>query len=98
MRSKWIIASSLALIGSACAWAQTAPPLKVAVIDMQAALIQTKEGQKAATELKAKFSPKEQEFQKRQQELQAKQDQYRKTENTISDEQRRTHSRSRSRS
>ena len=37
-------------------------------------------------ELKAKFSPKEQEFQKRQADLQAKQEQYRKTENTISDE------------
>jgi outer membrane protein len=65
-------------------WAQA--PQKFGVIDMQTALLNTKDGQKAVNELKAKFSPKEQEFQKRQADLQAKQEQYRKTENTISDE------------
>jgi outer membrane protein len=64
--------------------AQTAP--KFGVIDMQKALLSTKDGQKAVEELRAKFAPKEQEFQKRQADLQSKQDQYRKTENTISDE------------
>ena len=53
---------------------------------MQAALLNTKDGQKAVADLKAKFTPKEQEFQKRQSDLQAKQDQYRRTENTISEE------------
>jgi outer membrane protein len=53
---------------------------------MQKALLSTKDGEKAAAELKAKFAPKQQEFEKRQQELQAKQEQYRKTENTISEE------------
>jgi outer membrane protein len=62
-----------------------APP-KFGVIDMQQALLSTKDGQKAVAELKAKFTPKEQEFQKRQSDLQSKQEQYRKTENTISDE------------
>lgn len=57
---------------------------KIAVIDMQGALLTTKEGLKAADELKAKFSPKEQELTKRQQDLQAKQEAYRKTQNTIS--------------
>jgi outer membrane protein len=51
------------------------------VIDMQGALLQTKDGQKAAAELKTKFSPKEQELQKRNADLQSKQEQYRKTEN-----------------
>ncbi len=59
---------------------------KIAVIDMQSALLGTKDGQKAAAELKAKFSPKELELQKKQQELQAKQDQFKKAENTLSDE------------
>jgi outer membrane protein len=63
-----------------------APPVKIGVIDMQSALLSTSDGQKAVAELKAKFAPKEQEFQKRQQELAAKQEQFRKTENTISDE------------
>ena len=62
-------------------WAQSP---KIAVIDMQGALLQTKDGQKAAAELKTKFSPKEQELQKRNADLQSKQDQYRKSENTLS--------------
>src|ERR1700744_1073669 len=61
-------------------------PLKIGVIDMQSALLSTKDGQKAVAEMKAKFAPKEQEFQKRQQDLQAKRDQFTKTENTISEE------------
>jgi len=81
-----ILVLSLAL-GSGTAWAQAlAPPVKIAVIDMQSALLSTTDGQKAVAELTAKFAPKQQEFQKRQQELAAKQEQYRKTENTISDE------------
>jgi outer membrane protein len=78
------IPALVALCG-ATAWGQQ-PPLKIAVIDMQSALLGTKDGQKAVAEFKAKFAPKEQEFQKRQAELAAKQEQFRKTENTISDE------------
>jgi outer membrane protein len=65
-------------------WAQSP---KIAVIDMQGALLQTKDGQKAAAELKTKFSPKEQELQKRNTDLQTKQEQYRKGENTLSADQ-----------
>ena len=84
---KLALSISTAVFALACgvASAQTAPQ-KFGVIDMQKALLSTKDGQKAVEELQAKFSPKEQEFQKRQQELQARQDQYRKTENTISEE------------
>lgn len=87
MRSKLIIAPVLALAGCLSAWAQTQ---KIAVIDMQSALLGTKDGQKAAAELKARFTPKEQELQKRQAELQAKQDEYRKGENTLSDDKKAT--------
>ena len=59
---------------------------KIASIDMQQALIGTKDGQKAVNDLRAKFGPKDQELQKRGQDLQAKQEQYRKTMNTISEE------------
>src|SRR5580698_9027450 len=78
------ISTAVFALVSGVASAQTAP--KFGVIDMQKALLSTKDGQKAVEELRAKFAPKEQEFQKRQAELQSKQDQYRKTENTISDE------------
>jgi len=83
---KLALSISTAVFALTCgvASAQTAP--KFGVIDMQKALLSTKDGQKAVEELKAKFSPKEQEFQKRQADLQAKQEQYRRTENTISEE------------
>ncbi len=58
---------------------------KIGVINMQDALVATKDGQKAVADLRAKYSPKDQELQKRQQELTAKQEQYRKTSNTISE-------------
>lgn len=83
MRSKVITVCALAVAGSLSAWAQTQ---KIAVIDMQGAILQTKEGQKASAELKTKFSPKEAEFTKRGQDLATKQDQYRKAANTMSDD------------
>jgi outer membrane protein len=76
---------ALAALCGAMAWGQQAP-LKIAVIDMQSALLGTKDGQKAVAEFKAKFAPREQEFQKRQSDLAAKQAQYQKTQNTMSDE------------
>jgi outer membrane protein len=75
-----------ALLALACGFASAQTPQKFGVINMQEALLSTKDGQKAVAEMKAKFAPKEQEFQKRQSELQARQEQYRKTENTISEE------------
>ncbi len=85
MRSKLITMPALAALCGAMAWGQQAP-LKVAVIDMQSALLGTKDGQKAVAEFKAKFAPRELEFQKRQSDLAAKQAQYQKTQNTMSDE------------
>src|ERR1022692_2426936 len=84
VNTKFIIAPALVLVSCLCATAQTAQ--KIGVIDMQSALVATKDGQKAVADLRAKYSPKDQEMQKRQQELQAKQDQYRKTQNAISEE------------
>jgi len=75
-----------ALLALACGVAAAQTTLKVGVIDMQKALLSTKDGEKAVAELKAKFAPKQQEFEKRQSELAAKQEQFRKTENTISEE------------
>ncbi|HWE51652.1 MAG TPA: OmpH family outer membrane protein [Bryobacteraceae bacterium] len=83
MKNRFIVAPLLAFACTLSAWAQTQ---KIAVIDMQSALLGTKDGQKAAAELKAKFAPKEQELTKKQQDLQGKSDQLRKTENTISEE------------
>ena len=90
MRSDFVkLAAVLALVcgvAQAQALAQGQPQVKIGVIDMQRALISTKDGEKAVAELKAKFAPKQTEFEKRTAELQAKQEQFRKTENTISEE------------
>jgi outer membrane protein len=80
-----VFALASGFVSATTASAQAIGP-KFGVIDMQKALLTTKDGQKAVEELRAKFAPKQQEFEKRQAELQAKQDQYRKTENTISEE------------
>jgi Skp family chaperone for outer membrane proteins len=87
LRSKPTVTSALALILGLGAMAPgAAAQQKIAVIDMQGSLLSTNDGKKAAEELKAKFGPKEAEFNKRQQELAAKQDQLRKGLNTMSDD------------
>jgi len=82
VKSKFLIGLAFVAATALSAFAQQ----KIAVIDMQSALLSTKDGQKAANELKAKFGPKEAELQKKQADLQAKQDQYNKGINTMSEE------------
>jgi outer membrane protein len=80
VRSNFVAAAMAMLIAGTGAWAQ-----KAAVIDMQGAILQTKDGQKASADLKAKFGPKEQEISKRGQDLVAKQAEFQKTAATLSD-------------
>ena len=49
-------------------WLRPRPrrPTKVAIIHIQNAILQTKDGQKAASELQAKFAPKKAELEKKQ--------------------------------
>ncbi len=84
MRNKLTILAFVALACGLNAWAQA--PQKLAIINMQQVILETKDGKAAVAELKQKFAPKEQEFQKRAEDLQRKQDELRKTENTISDD------------
>ncbi len=58
---------------------------KVGVINYQAALVSTKDGQKAAAELDAKFMPRRKEVDAKQAELAALRDQLQKGQNTLSD-------------
>lgn len=82
MKMKFLLAPALALISSAGLWGQAT---KMAVIDMQRAIQDTKEGQARIAEMDKKYAPKEQEFQKRSADIQAREDQLKKTQNTISD-------------
>jgi outer membrane protein len=59
---------------------------KVAVINVQSALVSTKDGQKAAGEIQGRFNPKKTELDKRQTEISQLQDQLNRGRNTLSDE------------
>jgi outer membrane protein len=58
---------------------------KFAVINIQGAIISTKDGQKAAAELNAKTAPKKKELEQKQNDINALQDQLNKGSNTLSD-------------
>jgi outer membrane protein len=80
---------SLVVLGAGAAlMAQTPVPNKVAVIDIQAAIAQTTDGQKAGADMKTKFTPKQDELQKKQRDIEALQEQLRKGQNTLSEDNR----------
>jgi outer membrane protein len=82
-----LCAPLLALTFGVLAFGQAAaPPAKVGIVHIQNAIVQTKDGQKAAAELDTKFGPRRQEVQKKQDELQQLEQQYRSGANTMSDE------------
>ena len=84
MKTTSLLASSLAL---AAGLVHAQPqPAKVGVINIQRALVSTKEGQKAAAELQARTDPKRKELERKQNEIQGLQEQLRKQSNTASDE------------
>ena len=86
MRVKLTILPVVALALAAGAVPRSQAQTRIAVADIQTALLRTKDGAKAADEIKAKFGPKEAEFNKRAQDLAAKQSQYQKAAATMSDE------------
>jgi len=61
-------------------------PGKVGVINIQGAIISTKDGQKAAGEIQSRFTPKKAELDKRQTEIGQLQDQLNRGRNTLSEE------------
>ena len=83
MKMKFLLVPALALLSGAGVWAQAS---KVALINMQDAIANTADGKAGIDGLNKKYGPKQQEFQKRQADIQAKEDQYKKTQNTLSDE------------
>jgi outer membrane protein len=61
-----------------------AAPTKVGVINIQAAITTTKDGQKAAAELEERFTPKRKEMEKKQQEIKELQEKLQRGGNTLS--------------
>jgi outer membrane protein len=86
LKNNLVVFSALVLGVAALAQAQGQVPTKIAVINVQTAILSTKDGQKAATELQAQFSPRQQELEKKQTELTALQDQLRKGSATMSED------------
>lgn len=87
MKNKTVIPAILLGI-TVLARAQGAAPVpsKIGIIHVQAAVLQTKEGQKAAADLKAKFSPRQAELEKKQAAIEGLRDQMQKGSATMSDE------------
>ncbi len=82
MKSKVFLWPVLAL---AMTWTAQAQQGKFAVINIQGAIISTKDGQKAAAELNAKTAPKKRELEQKQNDINSLQDQLNKGSNTLSD-------------
>jgi outer membrane protein len=61
-------------------------PTRVGIINITAAILATKDGQKAAADLKTKFDPRKAALEKRQTDIQGLQDQLRKGAATMSDD------------
>jgi outer membrane protein len=86
LKMNLLVFPSLVLGFAALANAQATTPTKVAIIHVQNAILSTKDGQKAATDLQGTFAPKKAELDKRQQDLAALQDQLKKGSATMSDD------------
>jgi outer membrane protein len=76
----WPILALTAAVG-----AQAQAPQKYAVINVQAAIAGTKDGQKAASELESKAGPKKKELDQKQNDINALKDQLQKGQNTLSE-------------
>ena len=81
--------ASIALAQTAAPTTSAAPlaaPVKIGVIDIQAAIVQTKDGQKAMADMKTKFGPKQSELEKKQSDIQQLQQTLSKGSNAMSDD------------
>jgi outer membrane protein len=81
VKSTFFVCPALVLAAAIGAQAQ----MKVAVINIQSAIVSTKDGQKAAADLNAKTAPKKKELDQKQNDINALQDQLNKGQNTLSD-------------
>ncbi|MBI2679434.1 MAG: OmpH family outer membrane protein [Candidatus Solibacter usitatus] len=81
----------LTALGLTAAWmagAQSAAPapMKIGIINIQSAIVSTKDGQKAAGDLQTRFTPKKVELEKKQSEIAELQDKLNKGRNTLSED------------
>jgi len=84
LKKNFVVFPALVLGMAAMVHAQT--PAKVAIIHVQNAILQTKDGQKAASDLQGRFAPKKADLDKKQADIAAPQDTFRKGSATMSEE------------
>ena len=84
VKSTSFVLPVLSLALAVSAGAQTAG--KVGVINIQSAIVSTKDGQKAANEIQTRFNPKKAELDKRQGDIGQLQDQLNRGRNTLSED------------
>src|SRR3977135_2312927 len=84
VKSTSFVVSALGLALVVSAGAQSTA--KVGVINIQSAIVSTKDGQKAANEIQTRFNPKKAELDKRQGDIGQLQDQLNRGRNTLSEE------------
>lgn len=85
MIQKMILGGLMALALSATMFAQSAPT-KVGIINVQVAIISTRDGQAAVKELQDRFNPKQKQLQDMQGEIQSLQQQLQRGANTMSED------------
>lgn len=86
MKQNLFVLPALLLGATLLVQAQSAAPTKIGIIHVQAAILGTKDGQKAAAELNAKIAPKKGELEKKQASIDAMKDQLQKGSATLSEE------------
>ena len=84
MKKNFVVFPALVLGMAAMVHAQA--PAKVAIIHVQNAILQTKDGQKAAGDLQARFAPKKADLDKKQADIATLQDTLRKGSATMSED------------
>ncbi|HEV8146663.1 MAG TPA: OmpH family outer membrane protein [Bryobacteraceae bacterium] len=86
MKKNLVVFISLAMGVARVAAAQSAPPqVKVGVINIQSAMVSTKDGQKAVAELNGRMAPKQKELEKKQTDIRDLQDKLQKGSNTLAE-------------
>lgn len=86
MKKSIFVLPALALTTALMANAQAAASTKVGIIQLQQAILSTKDGQKAVAELRTRFEPKRSELEKKQATIGSMQDQLRKGSATMSED------------
>lgn len=86
MKKSIFVLPALAVTTALLAHAQAPASTKVGIIQLQQAILSTKDGQKAVNELRTRFEPKRTELEKKQTNIASMQDQLRKGSATMSEE------------